>query len=98
MFADDGGAEDLVLAWYGQDFDDPLRFFIGNRAVKIVDCVCRDFISDAALAGVLLIDADARNLGIGKCRPGYDRIVGAKFSNAAKQCIDRSVPGLMRSG
>ena len=43
VFADDGDAENSVLARRGEHFDEAMRLAVGNRAVEIVDAVMGDF-------------------------------------------------------
>ena len=39
VFANEGDAEDAVLARYGQHLDEAMRFPIGDRPVEVVDFV-----------------------------------------------------------
>jgi hypothetical protein len=53
VFADDGDAEDAVLARHGQHLDEAVRLAVGDRPVEVVDVVAADLVGDALLLRLL---------------------------------------------
>ena len=98
MVADDGGAEDAVLARRREHFDEAVAFPVGEGAVEVVEVVARHFDGDALLRGVSFVQADARHFGVGEGGPRDDRIIRLEPPKGAEQGVDRRVPRLVRGG
>ena len=98
MRADDCHAKNLVFSWHCQDFDEPMRFAIGDSAIQIINAVCRNLIRNVFFFGVFLVEADTRHFGIGKCRPWNDTIIDLEPLEGSKERVYARVPGLMRGG
>src|SRR5258706_9674156 len=96
VLADDGRAQDPVLARHGQHFHHAVRLLVGDGAVQIVEAVGGELVGDAALLRLRLVQADARHFRIGERGPRDDRIVGAEFLQPAEERVHRRVPGLVR--
>ena len=64
VHADDRHAEDPVLARHREHLDPAVRGAVGDGAVEVVDAVARDLERDALLLRLLLVQADARDLGV----------------------------------
>ena len=96
MAADDGDAQNLVLAGHGQHFDETPRLAVGNGAVQLVHAVPRDLAGDALLLRLLLVQADSSHFGVYEGGLGNHRVVGLEQPEVAKQRVDRGVPGLVR--
>jgi hypothetical protein len=98
MLADEGDAEDAVLARRGQHLDEAVRLAVGNGAVEVVEVVAADLVGDALLLRLLLVQADARHFGLDEGGPGDHRVVGLELLEGVEQRIDRRIPGLVRGG
>ena len=69
VFANEGDAEDLVLARHGQHLDEAMRLAVGNRAVKVVDAVGRHFVGNAFFLRFQFVQAHARDLRLNEGGP-----------------------------
>ena len=69
VLADDRRAEDAVAAGGGQHLDEAPRPRLGDRAVEVVEAVARHLDGDALRARLVLVQPDARDLGIGERAP-----------------------------
>jgi hypothetical protein len=49
VLADDGHAQDAVLAGHGEHLDEAVRGAVGDGAVEVVDAVARHLVGDALL-------------------------------------------------
>ena len=96
MFADDGDAQDLIFTRHSQHLNYTMGLVIGNGAIQIFDAICRHFIRDILGFCFLFIDSHARDLRVGKRRPGDHRVIHLEFFEASEQGIDSAKPGLMR--
>ncbi len=96
MFADDGDAQNAVLARHRQHLHKAMRRSVGNGAVQVVDTVFSDFIGDAFFSRFLLVEADSRYLRVNERGPGNHRVIRLEALEIAKQCVDGGIPGLVR--
>ena len=64
VFADDGHAEQLVLAGYGQHLDEALRRAVGNGTIEFVHAVFRDFKGNTFFLSLQFVEADPRNFRV----------------------------------
>ena len=87
VLADDRRAEDLVLARHGQHLDEAVRFFVGDRAVEIVEPVGRHLVGDVFLFRFGFVQADARDFGLGERRPRNDRVIGPELLKRPKSAF-----------
>ena len=95
--ADDGDAQDAVAAWPGEHLDETIGCVVRDGAVQVIDAVARHSVRHALRPRFLLVQAHARDLGLGEGRPGDHAVVGLEASEAAEERVDRGIPGLVRS-
>ena len=96
MLADYGRAEDFIPPGCGQHLDHAPRLALGNGPVQFVQAVMRDLVADALAPRVLFVQPDPRHLRVGKGGPGDHGVIGLEALEAAKQRVDRGIPGLVR--
>ena len=97
MFPGDGDAEYFVAAGWRDDFNETVRFAVGDSAIEIVDAVGVNLVRNAFFLRFCLVNADASHFGVGKRTPRHHRIINLEFLQIAKQRIHRAIPRHVRS-
>ena len=98
VVADDGRAQDAILAGRRQHLDEAAAFLVHQRAVEFGEGVSSDLHVDPARRRCLLVQAHARHFRIGERGPRDHRVVGLESLEGAEQRIHRGVPGFVRCG
>jgi len=97
VLANDGDAQDVILAGHREHFHHAVCLFVGDSAIEVVDAVARDLEWNLFFRRFGLVQTHPRNLGVRKRRPRNDGVVGLELSEPAEQSVHGSVPCLMRS-
>ena len=95
MRANDCCTQDFVAALFSQDFDKACGLAFGNGAVKIVEGIFGDVISQPLHIGLRLRHANACNLGIGIGDARQHAVIRSVFFEGRGKRVDAGVPCFM---